>query len=200
MEKHTCEECGKEFKTSESLAQHKDAKHTVVKAKKTSSISSKKIRNWGIFLLVIGGFLALIFWTVAGANQNLEDCQNLPAEEINIGSHSNLAMHIHPNIEIVIDGQKELIPANIGISPGVMRPIHTHDSSGEIHVEGPCERTFSLGDFFDVWNREFSSEGIFGNSAENGTLTVTVDGEENVQYESLVLRDGQNILIEYDSN
>ena len=54
-----------------------------------------------------------------------------------LGDHSNIGVHYHPIIEIVINGQQVTIPANTGINHDgcSMRGVHTHDSSGKIHIE-----------------------------------------------------------------
>jgi hypothetical protein len=109
-------------------------------------------------------------------------------------------MHIHPYLEIIIDGKKEPIPGSIGVSSGVMRPVHTHDGSGELHVEGPCKRDFVLGDLFKIWGREFSSECIFDNCVSSGgELTMTVNGIENSEFHNLILRDQDKIIIKFNS-
>jgi hypothetical protein len=45
------------------------------------------------------------------------------------------------------------VPAGIGIDPGgrFISPLHTHDTSGVVHVESPTIRPFTLGELFGVW-------------------------------------------------
>jgi hypothetical protein len=64
---------------------------------------------------------------------------------------ATLAEHIHPLLTINIDGQNVPIPAGIGIGPDGNLPIHTHDSSGIIHVESTKKLPFRLQDFFTIW-------------------------------------------------
>ncbi len=200
-EKVRCEICDRNFKDSEGLAQHNAAKHFSEK-KVGSKLDTKKFRNWIIFIFVIGVIAALGWWMFSIAGENSALCENAPASEINIGGHTNLAMHIHPFLEIIINDEKQLIPANAGISPGIMRPIHTHDASGELHVEGPCRRDFTLGEFFDIWGRDFSSECIFEFCTANGAgvLNVKVNGLEDNEFGDIVLRDDDRIVIEYSSS
>src|SRR3989344_4637794 len=68
--------------------------------------------------------------------------------------------HIHPHLTIIIDGQKHTIPASIGITFSCMHPLHTHDDTGEIHVESPEQRDFTLADFFAVWGKPFNKDQI----------------------------------------
>jgi len=38
--------------------------------------------------------------------------------------------------------------------------LHTHTPDGIIHIEGPLERTFSLGDFFAVWGQPLGADQV----------------------------------------
>src|SRR5437870_11139268 len=41
-----------------------------------------------------------------------------------------------------------LIPGGIGFSSTCARPLHTHDTSGTIHVETDVNQNYTIGDFF----------------------------------------------------
>ena len=192
-----CSICNRTFGNKESLEMHNKAKHSAgleKKEVKTNSINFKKIRNWGIFIVVLG----LIVWGIYAMMGNT-GYGDLPVTEINIGSHQNIALHIHSDLEIIIDGNETEIPANIGVYPGIMRPLHTHDDTGEIHIEGPYARDFTLGEFFDVWNKEFNQTCIFEYCTDKGELKMSVDGQESTEFENIILRDGLEIVIEYNS-
>ena len=45
----------------------------------------------------------------------------------------SLLYHSHPNLAIIINGQVIVIP--VTFEPSCAQPIHTHDSSGVLHVE-----------------------------------------------------------------
>ena len=109
-----------------------------------------------------------------------------------------LSMHIHPNVEINVDNQKVAIPANIGIDPSCMRAIHTHDESGQMHVEYPEKHDFTLADFFANWQQPFSKDRILDKvTDETHAITMLVDGQPSEEFENLVLRDEQKIVIIY---
>ncbi|MDP3992025.1 MAG: hypothetical protein Q8P79_00780 [Nanoarchaeota archaeon] len=196
---YKCEPCNRNFGSSEALDMHNRAKHSNLQPEqKISKTNYKKIRNWGVFILILG----LAVWGIYMLISNGNSFTNLPASQINIGGHQNIALHIHSNLKIMIDGQENLIPANIGIEPGIMRPLHTHDSSGEIHIEGPYKRDFTLGEFFEIWNQKFNSECVFEyctDAENNATLKMLVNGRENTGFGNYVLRDGDDIIIEYIS-
>ena len=109
-------------------------------------------------------------------------------------THKNIsALHIHPHLSIIRDGVRdERIPANIGIvSDDCLRPLHTHEKTPEkIHIEYHQRRTFTLGQFFEVW----------GIPLDDGTkkVTVTVDGDPVADPENHILRDKQEIIITYE--
>ncbi|MBI2632351.1 hypothetical protein HYW75_05080 [Candidatus Pacearchaeota archaeon] len=199
-ERVICEICKREFKDVDGLAQHNAAKHAHETENKTLSsnfgFNYKKLRNWVIVLVFIIGIIWLFSITIRGNNS----CKTDPVTEINIGSHQNLALHIHTDLEIIIDNVAKEIPANIGIAPGLMRPLHTHDNSGEIHMEGPCVRNFKLGEFFQVWGKSFNSRCIFDFCTENGTLTMMVNGKVNTEFDNYIMRDQDEITIEFNSN
>ena len=199
MSRVRCEICQRDFKNQEALDMHNQAKHASSKSKERKSISTKKVRGWFIFIVVIGIVIALIWWTTASAVKNSNSCKTLPATEINIGGHKNLKLHIHQQLQIIIDDKPQLIPSNIGVSTGILRPLHTHDASGELHVEGPCKRDFILGDFFAIWGQTFNNQCIFDKCTDKGTLTFTVNGANSNEFENLILKAGDDIVIEYKS-
>jgi hypothetical protein len=69
------------------------------------------------------------------------------------------ALHIHQHLDVFVRGRKETVAANIGIDPGghFISPLHTHDTSGVLHVESPTVESFSLGQFFAVWGVPLSA-------------------------------------------
>src|SRR5688572_6782275 len=106
--------------------------------------------------------------------------------------------HIHPNVKIIINGETVEIPTNIGVTEGCMKPIHTHDVTGKIHVESPVKRDFTLGDFFYVWNKPFNSNEVMDRSSDaDHSVTLTVNGVPSNEFENLILEDLQEIVITY---
>lgn len=132
-------------------------------------------------------------------------------------------MHIHPKVQIIVDGRQVTIPANIGINWNLwndrslerlgmpmpdmrdmpfMSPLHNHDTSGIIHVESTVIRNYTLGEFFDVWGVPFNEHCILDRCG--GSIVMFVNG---VKFESgsrdfreLIFVDGQEIRIEYRSS
>ncbi len=64
-EKVRCEICDRTFKNSESLAMHNKAKHPEKILKEKKQLPVKKIRNWGIFIVVLGAIIGLIIFGIS---------------------------------------------------------------------------------------------------------------------------------------
>jgi hypothetical protein len=87
--------------------------------------------------------------------------------------------HIHQHLDIYVNGRHVVVPADIGINTvgGFISPLHTHDTSGVIHVEPESRQTFTLGQFFGVWGVRFTPTCIGGYCNGGGrTLRVFVNG------------------------
>ena len=122
-------------------------------------------------------------------------------------SREGVAVHIHQHLDIVINGRVlQGLPPYIGIHIDQQHPnksfiteIHTHDQSGIIHVESPAVRTFTLGDFFDVWGVRFSSSCIGGYCA-NGSkkIYVWVNAKRvRTNPRAIILKSHQEIVVAY---
>ena len=123
-------------------------------------------------------------------------------------NHSGLARHDHATLKIFINGEQELIPANIGIMTEIcnqqgeeMHAVHTHDSSGRLHIESNEPIDIPIGVFFDIWGQHFDETGIFEyrvNSTHELVMTVgnnTVDSYDDY----LLVNTSEVIEIRYQS-
>jgi hypothetical protein len=75
-----------------------------------------------------------------------------------------VVMHLHEHLSITVDGKAVTVPAHIGIDTVADRysPIHTHDTTGVVHVESPVRRTFRLGQVFTEWDVALGPGGVGG--------------------------------------
>jgi len=99
-----------------------------------------------------------------------------------------LLQHVHPHLTILVDGVEEVVPANIGLV-SCERALHTHDDTGEIHVEAQDRRDYTLGDFMGVWGKTIERPGY--------PVTVKVDGKISENPARIPLKDKEQIVIEY---
>ena len=113
---------------------------------------------------------------------------------------SKQGLHWHPELSIEIKGQKQEIPANLGIGL-VHAPIHTHDNSGIIHLEldGLVKKNdIRLNQFFKIWGRQFNLNCIFEFcSGPDGAVKMFVNGQENKEFKDYQMRDKDKIEIKY---
>ena len=132
------------------------------------------------------------FWDSSRPNPKDDELLNITFSE-----HTNLALHIHPFLNISIDGRPVVIPENIGITEKGMHVIHTHDETGKIHIEGPTPHQFHLKDFFAIWGKKFNQTCVL-DFCENSTHTIKLylnDIPDN-RYGELPLIDRDKIKIE----
>lgn len=114
---------------------------------------------------------------------------------------SRSGMHWHPHISIFIKGEKQEIPSNVGIG-AIHQPIHTHDATGELHLEFSGVVTkddVRLGKFFKIWGKQLSSSCIFDKcNGEEGKVKLLVNGKENQEFEKYEMKDKDRIEIRYE--
>ena len=89
-------------------------------------------------------------------------------------------IHIHQHLVIFDHGHEVAIPPNVGQPAGrrCIYWLHTHTPDGIIHIEAPLDRSFTLGDFFNVWGQPLSrTHAGTAVAAKGGALKVWVDGK-----------------------
>jgi hypothetical protein len=93
-----------------------------------------------------------------------------PAEQV--------TYHVHAHLNIRVNGQLEPIPDDVGRTPTCLFWLHTHATQGVIHVEAPVARSFTLGQFFDVWGKPLSATQVGDWAVPAGSrIWVFLDGE-----------------------
>lgn len=106
--------------------------------------------------------------------------------------------HIHPHLQIIIEGKNVPVPAEIGLNGACERALHTHDSSGILHIEPNFYQQFTLGEFFKEWGQPLSGTQLLDKTADaSHEIIMTVDGQPSAEFGSLVLKDKQEIVLEY---
>ena len=79
-------------------------------------------------------------------------------------------------LTLAVDGESVPLAAGIGLDlpRALQAPVHTHDETGVVWLEGRGATEVTLGQFFTVWGVRFTADCL---GAACGTLTVTADGE-----------------------
>ena len=143
-----------------------------------------KSRNW-IFLLCAVA-IALLGFNMYGAYKKQIAVRPVPCLDPKVF----LEQHQHATLQIVVDGKSEPIPANIGLTESCHSALHTHDGAGTLHIEAQDVHAYTLGEFFDVWQKPIGRKGY--------VLTVFVDGAPyNKNPEKIILVDKQQIILSY---
>lgn len=142
------------------------------------------------FLIIIIGVFAYFYPLIALPP---------PIDGIRCDRGEQLAYHIHVDLKLFDEGKEVTIPANIGVHPSCMYWIHTHDTTGKIHIESPEPRTFRLRDFFKIWGRSITAEEFLGKPVTpDKPLKITVNGEPYFgDPGDIELRDNMLIVIQY---
>jgi hypothetical protein len=86
--------------------------------------------------------------------------------------------HIHVYVSIFVDGRQERLPAGAGIAAprseqhlgnglfvdnsvnGCLYWLHVHSDDGVVHVEAPAKATFTLGQFFRIWQQPLGPDQV----------------------------------------
>lgn len=90
-------------------------------------------------------------------------------------------------IVVTVDGDDVALPPFIGIDRlrAVQAPVHTHESGGDVWLEGEGNQTVTLGQFFTLWGVRFDDD-CLGNACAG--LRVVADGRTVDAPATLVLR------------
>lgn len=98
-----------------------------------------------------------------------------PVDGISCETSEQTLFHIHAHLTIFVNGSARQVPAAIGI-PGAQAQntaqgpfiasgtcfywLHTHAADGIIHIESPVHRTYTLGNFFDIWGQPLGTDRV----------------------------------------
>jgi hypothetical protein len=110
---------------------------------------------------------------------------------------SNENSHV-VDLKIAVDGAAVEVPGYVGIDRlrAVQAPVHTHDSTGQVWLEGRETDRVTLGQFFTVWGVRFDDH-CLGSAC--GGLVVTVDGRVSSAPSEVRLADSRTIDISASS-
>lgn len=115
-----------------------------------------------------------------------------------------------------------MVPANIGIDSQLwksheldqygsmqampwmgmagMAPLHTHDTSGTIHLESAVTRDYTLKQFLDVWGVSVDGNQVLGHRVDTGhKASIMAGGVEKSSTENAILADGRQIRVTCDT-
>jgi hypothetical protein len=121
---------------------------------------------------------------------------------IGCGAMEYATLHVHTHLAIFNNGTQIQVPQYIGFAPslsgGCLYWIHTHDTSGIIHLEAPelsppQGGPYTLGMLFDIWGQPLQREDVAGMV---GPVTAYVNGEKyDGDLSAIPLRAHQQIVL-----
>ncbi len=126
-----------------------------------------------------------------------------PVDGITCDNSEQLLFHIHAHLAVYVEGAARLIPGGIGIGAPLVYEngevvsgscfswLHTHDDSGVIHIESPVPRTFTLGEFFDLWGLPLSATTV---GPAQGAVTAFLNGQPFGGDPTTIPLDAQNVI------
>ena len=124
-------------------------------------------------LISIIGFLGAALIIII----NLPDAQPFKGNNIPCESMEGSKIHFHINLQLYKEGKAISLAKNIGIKDSCLYWLHTHEEEGIIHIESPIIRSFTLGEFFDIWgiNPFDESQSVF--TLKNLNVRIKKPGE-----------------------
>jgi hypothetical protein len=119
---------------------------------------------------------------------------------LKLPAQSDSGYHVHAMLRVYVNGKQVPVPANVGIDPNAtsLAPLHTHDTSGIVHIESTEQYPFTLGQFFTIWGVKFTSTQLGGYVAGNGkALSVYANGELVHNRVGYVMKAHDDIVVGY---
>jgi hypothetical protein len=165
-----------------------------------------------ILAIVVAGILLALFVGIFiyGAINNRPITQPVvhgSSGDIPCDKLEKTQVHYHAALQILYNGTLHQIPGGIGITGGETAPtcfywLHVHSANPDvIHIESPAQDSFTLGDFFKVWNAWSTNSGGPNevlSATQVSTLTVSTGQQEFIYVD---LQDGKGPkLYEGDPN
>jgi hypothetical protein len=138
-------------------------------------------------------FVALVLYSRSGSSPSSATpataATGQTVDGIQCQTQEQVLFHIHAHLAIFASGQERTVPLGIGIpnaqtvdsaggpfvaSGSCFYWLHSHATDGVIHVESPVQRTYTLGNWFDVWGQPLSAARVAG---DTGTVVAYVNGQ-----------------------
>jgi hypothetical protein len=115
--------------------------------------------------------------------------------------------HTHVHLQVLLDGADVTVPAGIGVgrpwgvdATGIIATgacfawLHVHDTSGVVHITTPEQKTFTMGQLFEVWGQPLGEGSALG---YHGSVVVLVNGRRvDGDPRAVILENLENIVLE----
>src|SRR5438552_15906657 len=184
-------------------------------AERLRAARNRKIIWSSIIAAIIIIVAASVFYYVYNQNHSQNQNQNQtetivnpsypPVDNIYCDELEQSAYHVHAHLTIYIDVKAVPVAQGVGIattqqSVSCYYWLHTHDSSGVVHIESPAGRSFTLGNFFDIWGGQFQQLGYPSQLDLSSGWQAYVNGKPyNGDFHKIPLGDNTLITLAYNS-
>lgn len=105
---------------------------------------------------------------------------------------------ITATLELIVNGQKIEIPANIGIIDGCTHSLYTITNDGTIYAEWEEEYPFEIGHFLWTWTT-YHERGFPMRDMDQSKSRILVNGVESTDFISAPLVNGYHYTAEFTS-
>ncbi len=165
------------------------------KEKQDKGLSNKsKGKNKFVVIGIIAAVIAAIAVVSYRLDTNTIDTAFAAVDGIPCETQEYSTYHVHAHLDVFVNGQRNAVPAGIGIPQNkCLFWMHTHSDDGIIHIESPKERQFTLGEFIDIWKATSSSP-----PPSNGDPIIFVNGAPiTTKLQDTILNAHDEIVLAY---
>ncbi|MEW1820044.1 hypothetical protein AB0323_04510 [Arthrobacter sp. NPDC080031] len=146
--------------------------------------------------------------TAAGAGWELDPAagaQRIKAAGLDILTAEGTAEHYHAHLDVLVNGKPVTVPAEIGFSfgadgqPNGISALHTHDTSGVIHIEAPTPgRKYTLGQVLSEWGVLDGKDATGAPHSGTGGWTAYVNGaKQSAPVSDVVLKAHDEVVLSF---
>jgi hypothetical protein len=103
---------------------------------------------------------------------------SIAAAGLSVLNAEQLAVHYHVHLDIIANGAEVTVPAGVGFvldhgTPTGITVLHTHDTSGVVHIESAAPKRYALGQFFTEWGVVLDSTQLGGLHTDDAHVLQT---------------------------
>jgi hypothetical protein len=131
--------------------------------------------------------------------------QRIRAAGLDILQAEGAAEHYHAHLDVLVNGKPVAVPGGIGFSigadgqPNGISALHTHDSSGVVHIEAPAAgRKYTLGEVLTEWGVLDGTDATGAPHGGTGGWTAYVNGAKQPgPVTGVVLKSHEEVVLSY---